>query len=208
MRAAWIAVVVIVGCAAWGQSQPPSPTKLEHASEEQSHAADCAQISDKHCAGTNQLPPSVIVNVTPSPQWNENSTPNNKNNDPPPKKERWSIHDPNSVIAFFTIVLAGVGIAQVRVARLQWRTYRAQTEIFTAQNRAFVFLEKFQWEQMATDNEGRETDWRVIAVLKNSGSTWTFRKSGSSINWQVFLAFRQTMEPLRRCSSGRKRVFR
>jgi hypothetical protein len=170
MRIAWIALGLMVVSAAWSESNPPAPTKSEHAREEQSHTHDCSHISDSHCADSRQPAPAITVNVTPSPQWNEN-TPSNKNNNPPPEKGGWSIHDPNSIIAFFTIVLAGVGFAQVRAALLQWKTYRAQTEIFTAQNRAFVFLEKLQWEPMATDNDGRDTEWRVIAVLKNSGST-------------------------------------
>jgi hypothetical protein len=170
MKAAWIALATIVACGALAQSNPPPPPKVEHGRQEQSHAADCAQLRNNHCADSPQLPAAVMVNVAPSPQRNEN-TPNNKNNSASPEKPGWSIHDPNSVIAVFTIVLALIGIAQVCAGLLQWRTYTAQTEIFTAQNRAFVFLETLKWEPMIIDSDNRETAWRSVAIIKNSGNT-------------------------------------
>jgi hypothetical protein len=168
MRTTWIALGMILCYAAWGQSQP-TPTKSEHASQEQSHTADCTEVGDMRCADSRQLSPTVVVNVAPSLPGNE-TAPNHKSDNSSSDIGGWSVHDPNSTIAIFTIVLALVGIGQVCVARLQWITYKAQTDIFKTQNRAFVFLEKLEWEPMAiTDN--RESEWRAIAIVKNSGNT-------------------------------------
>ena len=48
--------------------------------------------------------------------------------------------------------------------------YIRQAKIMRAQNRAFVFLDRLQLDAMDIDaEEDKETAWRVIVVVRNSG---------------------------------------
>jgi hypothetical protein len=161
MRRAWIALLVIlIGVL----SQPPTKCRgvVAQVVESQPTRGNYARAGYKGDA--NQAFPSVDTAQATNAQVKSDEEAQDR-------KTNTAI---NGQIRYFNGGLLIVAVFALGAAILQWRTYKAQTEIFKAQNRAFVYLEPLKLEPMSTDG-GVIREWRVIASFKNSGSTPAMR---------------------------------
>jgi hypothetical protein len=155
---AWIALTMMVACGASAASDsiPPVPGQTVRANKAAQKQPESQQQNP------DKTPALVDVTVTNDSQYPASDTQQKTNAEP----SKWT--DP---ITLFTGLLFVVGVAQAGIARLQWKTYKAQTEIFTAQNRAHIFLKSLRLEPSGWEGDGKPNAWRVIAAITNSGTT-------------------------------------
>jgi hypothetical protein len=126
--------ILLIGLAG---SYRPAPANWEDGEQDQRHADSSSGNSAHHC---DQTEPSSALHCSPSPEGNE-KTPNYNSDNSAPEKG-WSVHDPNTIIAVFTVILAFVGAAQVGVGVFQWLTYCRQARIMESQQNLTVDLQR------------------------------------------------------------------
>lgn len=168
MCRAWIALLVILIFGLMS-SYHPAPRGREHREQYERHSDGGTPDCTNNCAASDGSTPAPQLPV--SPLTNGNEPPPAGESDQSAPQNRWSLNDPNTTIAVFTVILAFVGGSQVRVGYLQRRVYTAQTEISKAQNQAFVYLEPLKVRPMATGDDEVTVEWMVHISFKNSGTT-------------------------------------
>jgi hypothetical protein len=152
MRRAWIALLVILIC---GLSQPPTECRGAVAQVVESQPARGNYTRAGYKGDASQAFPSVDTAQATNAQVKSDEEAQDR-------KTNTAI---NGQIRYFNGGLLIVAVFALGAAILQWHTYKAQTEIFKAQNRAFVYLEPLKLESMSTDG-GIIREWRIIASSK------------------------------------------
>jgi hypothetical protein len=124
MKAAWIALAMIVACGAWGQSQPPAPTPSKQSDPHQQQATHEQQPSTDSQRGTENAP--FVVKAMDGNKTDKASA--KTENESGRKSLIWGMI-PDYATAVFTGLLVAIGAATAIVLGFQSWLLRRQVKL-------------------------------------------------------------------------------